>query len=111
MSDAAWDFKQIYAEYYPRIRRYLTRLVGEFEAEDLAQEVFVRVNQALPTFRGESQLLTWIYRIATNAAVDRMRQPSYKRMLPAAMLEDPGQEEIELEDRDLWTGKPAPTLE
>ncbi len=111
MSDAEWDFQKVHAEYRPRIQRYLTRLVGEFEAEDLTQEVFVRVSQALPTFRGEAQLLTWIYRIATNAAVDRMRQPSYKRTVPAADLEDSGAGEIESEDRDLWTGRPAPTLE
>ncbi len=111
MSDAEWDFQKIHAEYRPRIQRYLTRLVGEFEAEDLTQEVFVRVSQALPTFRGESQLLTWIYRIATNAAVDRMRQPSYQRQVSADVLENPGEEEIEVEDRNVWTGKPAPTLE
>ena len=111
MSEAEWDFQTIYAAYYPRIQRYLTRLVGEFEAEDLAQEVFVRVSHALPTFRGESQLLTWIYRIATNAAVDRMRQPSYKRTVSAALPDDSKIEEIELEDRDVWTGEPAPNLE
>ena len=53
-------------------------MVGEFEAEDLTQEVMVRVSRSLPNFRGESQLRTWIYRIATNAAVDRMREPSFK---------------------------------
>ncbi len=111
MSDAEWDFQKVHAEYRPRIQRYLTRLVGEFEAEDLTQEFFVRVSQALPTFRGEAQLLTWIYRIATNAAVDRMRQPSYQRTVSADVLENPDEEEIEVEDRNLWTGKLAPTLE
>ncbi len=111
MSEAEWDFQKIHADYRPRIQRYLTRLVGAFEAEDLTQEVFVRVSQALPTFRGESQLLTWIYRIATNAAVDRMRQPSYRRTVAADLLENPETEEIEVEDRNVWTGKPAPTLE
>ncbi len=111
MSEAEWDFQKIYADYYPRIQRYLTRLVGAFEAEDLTQEVFVKVNNALPTFRGESQLLTWIYRIATNAAVDRMRQPSYRRVVSAALPDESEGEEIAVEDRDLWTGEPAPTLE
>ena len=111
MSEAEWDFQKIHAEFRPRIQRYLTRLVGEFEAEDLTQEVFVRVSRALPTFRGESQLQTWIYRIATNAAVDRMRQPSYKRTVSAALPADPEVEENEVEDRDVWTGEPAPTLE
>ncbi len=111
MSEAEWDFQKIHADYRARIQRYLTRLVGEGDAEDLTQEVFVKVSRALPTFRGEAQLLTWIYRIATNAAVDRMRQPSYKRMLPESLAADPEAGEIEVEDRDPWTGKPAPTLE
>jgi RNA polymerase sigma-70 factor (ECF subfamily) len=52
----------------------LTRLVGESEAEDLAQTVMLRVSEGLPSFRGEASLSTWIYRIATNAALDRLRR-------------------------------------
>ena len=111
MSEAELDFQKIHADYRPRIQRYLTRLVGEFEAEDLTQEVFLRVNRALPAFRGESQLSTWIYRIATNAAVDRMRQPSYKYAAPAALPADPEAAEAGVEERDVWSGEPAPSLE
>ncbi|OGO26741.1 MAG: hypothetical protein A2Z16_06510 [Chloroflexi bacterium RBG_16_54_18] len=68
MSSEEIEFEQIYADFRPKIHRFLIRMVGEYGAEDLTQEVFVRVNQALPTFRGESKLSTWIYRIATNAA-------------------------------------------
>ena len=107
MSEAELDFQQIHADYRPRIQRYLTRLVGEFEAEDLTQEVFLRVNRALPAFRGESSLQTWIYRIATNATLDRMRQPSFKQAAPA----DAEAAEIEVEERDVWSGEPAPSLE
>lgn len=71
-------FDEIYENYRPRIVRYLARLVGETEAEDLAQEVFVRVNRSMDEFRGDSQVLTWIYRIATNAALDRLRKPSLR---------------------------------
>lgn len=54
-------------------------MVGEADAEDLLQEVFAKAHQALPGFRGESTLATWIYRIATNAALDHLRRPSYKQ--------------------------------
>lgn len=111
MSEAEWDFEKIYADYYPRIQRYLTRLVGAFEAEDLAQEVFVRVSKALPTFRGESRLSTWIYRIATHAALDRMRQPSFKYEPAQALAAEAETGEIEVEDRDPWSGEPARSLE
>ncbi|MGC8874556.1 MAG: RNA polymerase sigma factor, partial [Chloroflexia bacterium] len=44
------------------------------EAADLTQEIFLRVWQALPSFRGESRFTTWLYRIATNACLNRLRE-------------------------------------
>ncbi len=79
MSFSKQDFSTLYNEYYPKIVRYLTRLVGESEAEDAAQETFVKIDRSLESFRGESSLSTWIYRIATNAAMDHLRRPSSKR--------------------------------
>ena len=73
------EFQTLYDEFQPKIRRYLSRLVGTTDAEDLTQEVFVKVSQALPTFRGESKVSTWIYRIATNTAFDRLRSPPLQR--------------------------------
>src|SRR5574342_539452 len=78
MSGSGFELQEIYDAFQPRILRYLTRLVGQFEAEDLTQEVFVKAGQALGSFRGESQLSTWIYRIATNAALDRLRSRSFQ---------------------------------
>lgn len=72
-------FNDIYNEFYPKITQLLTRLVGEHEAEDVAQTVFEKVNSNLSTFKGESKISTWIFRIATNAALDRLKSPSYKR--------------------------------
>lgn len=105
------DFQKIHAEFRQKITRYLARLVGEFEAEDLTQEVFVRVNQNLPGFRGESRLSTWIYRIATNTAIDRLRQPSFRRTAQDPSLDYPETDAVEVEDQDLWTGEAAPSLE
>ena len=73
------DFSKIYDEYYQKIVRYLTRLIGALEAEDAAQEVFVKISRSLDKFRGESSLSTWVYRIATNGAMDYLRKPSSKR--------------------------------
>lgn len=75
-SDTARDFGRLYAEYQPRIRRYLTRIVGEHDADDLTQAVFVKVSQALKNFRGDSAPSTWIYRIAANVAADWRRSAS-----------------------------------
>jgi len=73
------DFPALYSEFYPKITRYLRRLVGEAEAEDVAQETFVKVSRSLDGFRGESRLSTWIYRIATNTAMDHLRKPSTRQ--------------------------------
>jgi RNA polymerase sigma-70 factor (ECF subfamily) len=88
------EFSQIYTAYWPKIARYLARMVGEEEAEDLTQEVFIKVGQALPGFRGESSLSTWLYRIATNTAYDRLRSPSFQNWQGDHRAEEEG------EDRD-----------
>jgi RNA polymerase sigma-70 factor, ECF subfamily len=74
MLAAASDFRRIHETFHPKVLRYLTRLVGEGDAEDLAQTVMLRVSEGLASFRGEASLSTWIYRIATNAALDRLRR-------------------------------------
>ncbi len=81
---AALDFQRVYDEFQPRIRRYLARLAGPGEADDLTQETFARVSQALASFRGEAALSTWIYRIATNVALDRARSPGFQLQARAA---------------------------
>lgn len=85
------DFQEIYQEFQPKIRRYLARVVGEHEAEDLIQEVFMRVARGLKDFRGESQLSTWIFKVAANVAKDRQRSPSYSRTVP----KEPGSHHIQ----------------
>lgn len=88
MSINTQDFSAIYNEYHPKIVRYLTRLVGELEAEDAAHEVFVKISRSLDDFRGESSLSTWIYRIATNAAMDHLRRPSSKQISQPTLEKD-----------------------
>lgn len=69
-----YNFQDVFIEFQPRILRYLTRFVGVEEAEDLTQEVFIKINRDLKKFKGEAKLSTWIYKIATNKAIDRLRQ-------------------------------------
>jgi RNA polymerase sigma-70 factor (ECF subfamily) len=78
-------FEDVYAELHPRIRRYLDRLLGAGEADDATQEVFLKASRALPRFRGDSSLSTWVYRIATNLAHDRLRSPSFRRAAEVAI--------------------------
>ncbi|MCK4512948.1 sigma-70 family RNA polymerase sigma factor [bacterium] len=78
------------------------------DAEDCLQEVFVKAYKALPSFREEARFSTWIYRIATNACLMRIR----KRKLDTVSLDQPlelGEAEIPREVAD-WTSDPASTV-
>jgi len=100
MNGDGQQFQQIYEDFHEKIFRYLTRMVGQAEAEDLTQDVFVKVGLALEKFRGEAKLSTWVYRIATHAAIDRLRQaPAHPdKGLPSAFLaEESGLESIPAE--------------
>lgn len=100
------EFNRIFKEYQPKILRYLTRLTGRYEAEDLSQEVFIKVESGLKNFRGESKLSTWIYRIATNTAVDRMRSPSFNYKVNDTTSPEAEQEnDLDIEDKDQFTGE------
>jgi RNA polymerase sigma-70 factor (ECF subfamily) len=111
MNEEVLDFQQIHADYRPKILRYLTRMVGESEAEDLTQDVFVKINQALPTFRGESKVSTWVYRIASNAALDRMRSPSFKRIVPLEFSGCPDPDVPEIKEEIDIAGDGTPSVE
>ena len=101
------EFKEIYQEFQPKIRHYLSRMLGDQAAEDIAQEVFAKVSRSLDSFKGKSSFSTWIYRIATNTALDKLRSPSFKRSSEHIPLEDsPG-----AEDRNAWTGQAEPTVD
>jgi RNA polymerase sigma-70 factor (ECF subfamily) len=93
------DFKKIHDTYAPRIKLYLRDLAGSDEAEDLTQETFTRVSQSLKNFRGQSSLGTWIYRIATNTAIDGMRK---KKRAKTDSAEDTLED---VEDKNIWTGE------
>jgi len=82
------EFQKIYDIFQPKILRYLTNFIGESEAEDLTQETFVKAHRALGSFRGEAQLSTWIYRIATNTAMDKLRSPSFQQIAQFSLSDD-----------------------
>jgi RNA polymerase sigma-70 factor (ECF subfamily) len=59
----------IYHRYKRRVFALALRIVGSGDAEEVAQEAFIRVFRGLPKFRGDAALGTWIYRLAVNAAL------------------------------------------
>jgi RNA polymerase sigma-70 factor (ECF subfamily) len=93
------SFEAVHREFQAKVLRYLAGFVDADEAADLAQVTMIKVSEHLPEFRGESSLSTWIYRIATNVALDRLRQRSPDRVAIGG--------EPDAEDDDLDENVPA----
>ncbi|GAE47983.1 RNA polymerase sigma factor [Mesobacillus boroniphilus] len=68
-------FQKVYEEYSDKVYGYLLLLTGKKEvAEDLTQETFLRVYKHIHQFNGDSQIFTWIVKIARNVAIDHLRR-------------------------------------
>lgn len=69
-------FDLLYDAYFPRVYRFaLKRLRDPAEAEDVAQDVFMTLLKALPSYAGQSTLLVWIFGITRNTVNRRFRKP------------------------------------
>jgi RNA polymerase sigma-70 factor (ECF subfamily) len=66
--------EHLFRTYQPSVLRLCQRLLGAEDAEDATQATFVQVFRGLRTFRGESSMKTWIYRIALNEAMAHSRR-------------------------------------
>jgi len=95
-------FEQLILQYEKRIYNYCYRMTNNQEdAEDLAQEVFIKVYKSLHSFKGSSQFSTWIYRIAYNTCVDKFRK---EKMVLVSLT----QNDEEDKDMDLPSHEPLP---
>lgn len=63
---------------YWHVRRFLC---NHEDTNDLLQDIYIKVWTALPTFRGESQVFTWLWRIATNEVLNYLRKQKFKAMV------------------------------
>src|SRR5919112_5759730 len=70
-------FSELVDRYKNLVYAIVARMVTDpTQADDLAQEVFLKVYRGLPYFRGEARLSTWIYRIVLNVCTQARRRPS-----------------------------------
>jgi RNA polymerase sigma factor (sigma-70 family) len=69
------QFKTLYTDYQPKIQRLVMGYVkgNEALAQDLCQDIFIKIWNGLDRFRGDSTLSTWIYRIAVNTCLMHLR--------------------------------------
>jgi len=101
-------FAELVGRYKDLVYGLVLRLTADrSQADDLAQEVFLKIHRGLPYFRGEARLSTWVYRIVSNVCFQSRARPRREVPLdrgPEAAPIDPGRADaafghLELKDR------------
>ncbi len=91
-------FDLLVIKYQHRVLAVVNRFVRDAaEAQDVAQDAFIKAYRALPNFRGDSAFYTWIYRIAINTAKNYL----------VARNRRPPSSDVELEDAEFFSGSDA----
>ena len=86
-------FDVLLVKYRKPIIHFMFRMVhNQAVAEELAQEVFLRVYRSRETYRAEARFSTWLYRIATNLGVNHARDTRRERTSPTVHLDEPDAE-------------------
>lgn len=72
-------FERVYHAHLPRVHSLVRRMSGGRDADELTQDVFVRVWQKLGSFRGDAAFSTWLHRLAVNVVIERFRSDTLRR--------------------------------
>lgn len=104
-------FDDIYREYGKRVLNLAYRMTGREEtARDLTQDIFIKVYENMETFRGESQVYTWIYRIANNHILNFLKKSQRRRWV--SLMDKPLSEALKEDQVEptFWgkSGAPSP---
>ncbi len=93
-------FNQLVLRYQERVYWVVRRLLPDHdEADDVVQEVFVKVYHSLGTFKGQSSFYTWLYRIAVNLSLNEVRRKKIRKTfsLDDSPIQHPSDEELPIE--------------
>ncbi len=81
-------FEELYRQHAARLYNLAYRMLGNAaDAEDLLQEIFLLAHRKLGSFRGQSALGTWLYRLATNQCLDHLRSKAVRTAQVTASLD------------------------
>ena len=90
-------FEALVSAYEKNVYNLALRMMGNAQdAEDMAQEAFLKAYNSLPGFRGDSKFSVWLYRIVSNVCLDQLRKKS-KRPTVSLSMEDGDGEETQLD--------------
>ena len=82
--------ERLLSEHYDRVWKVCRRILGnDADAADATQEAMIAIVKGLDRFDGRSSFSTWVYRVASNAALDEVRRRG-RRAVPTDELPDPG---------------------
>ena len=99
--------RSLWSQHSPHVDAIVRRLVGDPDlAEDIAQEVWIQIFRALPSYRGESQFGTWAHRIAVNRTLNALR-----RVRRLSKLESEIDDDIAIVDQSAERSMLAATIE
>ncbi len=93
-------FKHLFDKYHQDIFNLCFRMLHDAqEAEDITQEVFLKVFLNIKKFRGESKVSTWLFRITVNLCLNHLRWKKYTRFLSLDFLLEKGKQEAQEQER------------
>ena len=93
--------REIYEATSDRVYRLMVRLVGHQDAADLTQQTFVQAFAKIAQFSGKSKFETWLYRLATNEAMQHLRREKHRRT--KELVNEPSTlefDQVEQDERD-----------
>lgn len=89
-ADRNLDFDALVDKYYKKIFNIIFRMINDYEeASDLTQETFASAYRHRENFRGDAKMFTWLYQIARNICINRIRQRGRQRNLRVESLDQP----------------------
>jgi len=104
-------FAELFEAMRPALTRVAAGLVGESDAEDVVMNALLKLWKALPAFRGQAALRTWVIRVVRNTGLDHLRGRARRREVPLELEGDDGEASRSMDLPDPTTVHPGETMD
>ena len=104
-------FDRLVVKHKNRLFNLCYRLLGDYEeANDSAQETFIKVYRSLKKFRFESAFSTWLYRIAVNTCKNKLKSPAFRQKMKMVPMDNPIPANLNGPGREIQDESPSPAI-